>query len=323
MIIIRRANGSGHITKLSGNRRRPYAIRKIVGWTEKGTPKYQYISYHKTQREAERALDAYIEDPYTLNRVTLEDLYNEWIELQEREKAPGTIRSYNIRFQHLEQLHKTKITDINPFMIEKLYNELDISKATLEDVNILVSLLMKYAVKRRYLPTKALNYVKAINLPIKQENHRNPRSVISKADIDRLWEAVEHNKYAKIILIYIYTGLRFSELKNIEDADIHEDYLDIKQAKTDAGIRIVPICDKIKPLFPITVPPRTTFDRYFKEILPDHSIHDTRHTFISLMTEAGIDVRIIKTIVGHKMPDVTAIYTHISLETMLESVNKI
>lgn len=65
---MRRANGSGHITKLSGNRRRPYAIRKIVGWTDKGTPKYQYISYHKTQREAERALNTYINDPYTISK---------------------------------------------------------------------------------------------------------------------------------------------------------------------------------------------------------------------------------------------------------------
>ena len=320
---MRRSNGSGHITKLSGNRRRPYAIRKIVGWTEKGTPKYQYISYHKTQREAERALDAYIEDPYTLNRVTLEDLYNEWIELQEREKAPGTIRSYNIRFQHLEQLHKTKITDINPFMIEKLYNELDISKATLEDVNFLVSLLMKYAVKRRYLPINALQMSKAINLPQKEEKRNKPHSVIPQGDIDKLW-AMTDNKYAKIILFYIYTGMRYSELRNLEAEDWHDDYVEVRQAKTMAGVRIVPICDKLKPLLPLDpVPPLTSYDRYLKMLLPGHSSHDTRHTFISKMTEAGIDVRIIKAIVGHKIADVTAIYTHISLEKMLDAVNRL
>lgn len=318
---MRRANGSGHITKLAGNRRRPYAVRKIVGWTDKGTPQYKYISYHKTEREAERALNAYINDPYSLNKVTLEELFNEWMRIQEHEKAPGTIRSYNIRFRHLEPLHGMKLTDIDAYTLESFYESLDITKGALEDVNILMNLLIKYAVKRRYLPVNALNIVKAINMPIKEEIRQKPHSVIDKKDIDRLWSVAEHNEYAKIILVYIYTGLRFSELKNIEDADIHENYLEIRQSKTAAGIRIVPICDKIRPLFPILVPPRTTFDRYFKELLPNHAVHDTRHTFISMMTEARIDIRVIKAIVGHRMPDVTAIYTHISLETMLEAVN--
>jgi site-specific recombinase XerD len=42
-----------------------------------------------------------------------------------------------------------------------------------------------------------------------------------------------------------------------------------------------------------------------------------------MLTEKGVDVRVIKAIVGHKMDDVTAIYTHISLDTMLEAVNKL
>ena len=320
---MRRANGTGHITKLSGNRRRPYAIRKIVGWTEKGTPQYKYISYHKTQREAERALNRYTEDPYTLNAITLETLYSEWIEAVGQEKAVSTLRSYRIRFEHLKQLHDTKITNIDAVTLENLYEELDISKGTLQDVNTLMNLLIKYAVKRRYLPLNANNITKAINLPSKEQNHLNPHSAIEKHDINRLWSIADENKYAKMILVYIYTGLRYSELKNLDDSDIHENYLEIKQAKTPSGVRIVPICDKIKPFFPVNIPPHTTFERYFKELLPDHSIHDTRHTFISLMTEAQIDIRIIKAIVGHKMPDVTAIYTHISLEAMLEAVNQI
>ena len=41
------------------------------------------------------------------------------------------------------------------------------------------------------------------------------------------------------------------------------------------------------------------------------------------MTEAKVDKRIIRVIVGHKPEDVTDIYTHLSLETMLEAVNLI
>lgn len=320
---MRRSNGSGHITKLAGNRRRPYAVRKIVGWSEKGTPKYKYISYHKTQREAERALNAYNADPYSLNGMTLDDLFREWYGIQEHEKAEATLRSYRVRYAHLDPLKETRITEINPFMLEKYYQNLDITKGTLEDVQVLVNLLMKYAVKRRYLPINALQMSKAINLPIKEEKRNKPHSVISQGDIDRLWTMTD-NKYAKIILFYIYTGMRYSELRNLEAEDWHDNYVEIRQAKTMAGVRIVPICDKLKPLLPLDpVPPLTSYDRYLKMLLPGHSSHDTRHTFISKMTEAGIDVRIIKAIVGHKMADVTAIYTHISLEKMLDAVNRL
>lgn len=319
---MRRANGSGHITKLAGNRRKPFAIRKIVGWTEKGTPQYKYISYHKTRREAERALNSYNEDPYDLDRKTLAELYDEWIKLQEREKAPGTLRCYQVRYNHLEPLHNMKLSEINAFTLEKHYETLNISKASLEDVNTLINLLLKYAVKRRYLPLNALGITKAINMPIKEESHYKPHSVILNEDIQRLWSLKDHNEYAKIILVYIYTGMRYSELKNLNITDWHGDHVEIGQAKTAAGIRTVPICEKIRELTPvISVPPTTTFSRYFKELLPDHAPHDTRHTFISMMTEKEVDVRIIKAIVGHKMPDVTAIYTHISLEKMLEAVN--
>ena len=143
--------------------------------------------------------------------------------------------------------------------------------------------------------------------------------MISTDEINALW-AIKDNEYAKIILFYIYTGLRFSELRY---ADIHDNYIEVTDSKTPAGIRIVPICDKAKSLLPFTVPPRSTFYRRFKELLPDHTIHETRHTFTSMLAEKGVDVRIIKTLVGHKMDDVTAIYTHFSLDVLLEAVNKL
>ena len=72
------------------------------------------------------------------------------------------------------------------------------------------------------------------------------------------------------------------------------------------------------------VPDYRTFLNKFKGIMPDHMPHDTRHTFISMMTETGIDKRIIQSIVGHaRKTDVTDRYTHINLDVKLEAVNKI
>jgi integrase len=138
-----------------------------------------------------------------------------------------------------------------------------------------------------------------------------------------LWSHKDDD-YARIALVYIYTGLRYSELHDLTPDRCHENYIEIINAKTAAGNRIVPLSDKVQQLLPIIkVPPRTTFERKFRYFLPDHYIHETRHTFITMLTEAGVDDRVIKAIVGHKSNNITEVYTHISLDVMLEAVNRL
>lgn len=319
---MRRPNGSGHITKLSGNRRRPYAVRRIVGWTERGTPQYKYISYHKTVREAEKALKSYIEDPYTLSQTTLKEIYTEWY-ASKADSAENTLRGYRTAWKHLAPLYDYKMHSIDRFVLQKYLNDVELTENALDRIKILLKALFEYGVKRGILPISALNIYKAVDYQPKKEARQNPHSALSKEEINYLWENKD-NEVVKIILVYVYTGLRFSELRKLIPKNIHEDYIEIKQAKTEAGNRSVPLSDKVKSLLPIAaVPPRTTFANYFQKILPGHTPHDTRHTFMTLMAEAGVDDRIIKAIVGHKPVDVTEIYTHISLEVMLEAVNKI
>ena len=69
-------------------------------------------------------------------------------------------------------------------------------------------------------------------------------------------------------------------------------------------------------------------DNYWKGIMDMLSMerrpHDTRHTCITMLTEAGVDPRIIRQIVGHKGQGVTeAVYTHVDLPAKLEAINRI
>lgn len=59
--------------------------------------------------------------------------------------------------------------------------------------------------------------------------------------------------------------------------------------------------------------------------LSSHRIHDCRHTTISLLNSAGANPTCVKVIVGHKNNhDVTeAVYTHKTLEELLETINLI
>lgn len=320
---MKRANGMGTICKLSGKRRRPYALKVTIGWSETGVQRYKYISYHRTYREALEALNKYIDDPYTLNSVTLSKLYDEWIALQDW-KADGTIRSYETAYKKLKPLHDVKVGQIDRIMLQRFYDSLPGTVNSAVNVRKLLQNLIKYAVKRGYLPVSALNLHKVVEISDKPEPRTIDRNIITNEEIAHLWDISATSETAKMILFYIYTGLRFSELYELQEENCYPDHLEIIKAKTKAGQRTVPLSDKAKSLLPIPhIPKYNVFNRYFQEFLPGHHIHDTRHTFTTLLTEAGVDKRVIRAIVGHSAKDVTDHYTHIELSVMLDAVNRI
>lgn len=116
-------------------------------------------------------------------------------------------------------------------------------------------------------------------------------------------------------------------------------------SKTEAGIRKVPIAEKILPFFEswmqkndceylLSTPDgkhfiyRNYYDSYWMPLVEqmgmNHRPHDTRHTCVSMLTVAGVDDKIIKKIVGHKGQSVTeTVYTHFEIQELLEAINRI
>lgn len=318
---MRRANGDGTIVKLTGNRRKPYACRKIVGWKEDGRPKIKYISYHKTKREAEKALTEYNNDPYKLENYTLAEIYDEWYKNLDRSER--TLAGYRSHWKKLAPLHDMKIQSLDRFEIQKFFDNSAFTEDGTDRVRLLLKALFEYAVKRGYLPLSALNIHKAIDYKPSLKTSKREGSAFTRQELNYLWEHKDDD-IVRIILVYTYTGARFAELYNLRPEDCHDNYVNIVKAKTAAGVRAIPLSDKVQSLLPIaSIPPHTTYWTLFKQIFPNHKPHDTRHTFISLMTEAGVDQRILQAIVGHSPKNITDRYTHISLETMIDAVNTI
>lgn len=61
---MRLPNSYGSIVKLSGKRRRPYAVRITTGWTDEGRQIQKYLSYHAKRSDAMAALAEYNKNPY-------------------------------------------------------------------------------------------------------------------------------------------------------------------------------------------------------------------------------------------------------------------
>ena len=62
--------GYGGIIKLSGKRRRPYAVRKIKGYKKNGTPLYDYLGYFEDKKSANIFLAQYNEGKLTHDNRT-------------------------------------------------------------------------------------------------------------------------------------------------------------------------------------------------------------------------------------------------------------
>lgn len=80
---MRNANGTGSITKLSGNRRKPYAVIVTTGFEydevkDSYKQKRKYLGYYATQTEARKALADFLDNPYDVNKydATVESVWN-------------------------------------------------------------------------------------------------------------------------------------------------------------------------------------------------------------------------------------------------------
>ena len=73
-------NGYGTVVKLSGKRRKPWAVRKTAGFNEKGYPVYINIGYAETKEAGMIMLAEYNKSPWDIDadKITLADLFDLW-----------------------------------------------------------------------------------------------------------------------------------------------------------------------------------------------------------------------------------------------------
>lgn len=365
---MRLPNGFGSVHKLSGKRRNPWRARKTDGWvyvdkktkeeinvtkdTDMNTvqvkQKYVTIGYYPTRVAAMQALVDYNKDPYDLHAdtITFSECYEKWSNEHFPKVSESNRKGYRAAYLLCHDIKNMRIQDIKLDHMQKIVDKSGKNYPTLRKLKVLLGMVFDYAVKHEIVNSNKRELVRYVDIKSAGNPNGFDRKPFSKKEIEILWNTVDSDEYLQFPLILIYTGLRIGEFWNLKKEDVHieERWIYIRNAKTEAGIREVPICEKIVPFFEHWLKKdceyifcnkrgekfldRNFRDSYWKpkmELLNfNHKPHDTRHTCVSLLTEAGVDERIIKKIIGHKGHGVTeTVYTHIELKMKLDAINRI
>lgn len=345
---MRLPNSFGSVYKLSGNRRRPWCARKTTGWKDNGQPIYCFVGYYATRKEALTALADYNKDPYDLqlSSVTFADLYERWSEEHFQKISHSGVNSYSSAYRSCEKISSMRVVDIKLDHLQQTMDDSGKNSPTLKTMKNLFGLMYDYAVVHEIVTPDKREMIRYLDISKPGNPNKMDRKIFTYKEIQKLWEMKDANVYINVALIMIYSGVRIGELLTLEKSDVHLDdrWFYVREAKTVSGIREVPIAEKIVPFMQYwmdrpcdhlicsgadaPLPYYTFRDNYWKAVMDildmDHRPHDTRHTCISLLTEAGVDQRIIRKIVGHKGQGVTeTVYTHLELPVKLEAINRI
>lgn len=311
---MKKPNGYGSVYRLKdGKRRKPWVARKTVGWKDNGQPVYIFLGRFSTRLEAETALAAYNTKPYD-RQATFGAVLDLWKERCLPSLSPGTQNVYASIYPRVAPLKNIPIAEIRLNQLQSIADHC--THAVGKSLKNLLGQVFALAVKHEILTPDRRDLVHYIELS-QDKGKTLERRIFTAEEIVMVKEPE--------VKILLYTGLRVGELIALQPEDIHleERWIYIRHSKTEAGIRTVPIAEKIVPCFQ-DLPSHLTYPHLHDTIKAygGHRPHDTRHTFISLCADHHIDERITKAIVGHAGSGITeTVYTHLNLQTLLDAVN--
>ena len=336
---MKRTNGTGSVVKLSGNRRRPYAV-KVSGRNKYGQVMQKILNYHEKASEAQAALEAYIQAQAAGTApaayITAGEVFAGWKAREYRKLKPASITSHNAAWnKRVSRFSARKMRSMTLDEWQALLDEdAGLSQSSINNDAILIKALYSYSMERDIVGKDYSQYLDIPSVGVKR-----PRSAFNDLQIARLTQlAADGFPWADTALMLCYTGFRVSEFLQLTRFSYHPEeggYLQ-GELKTEAGKnRIVPVHPKIRPyLFSWidkggdciicdakgrSIPPdqyREHFSSVAERIgAPEATPHWCRHTFATLLHAAKADQLTVKWLLGHSTKsDITAHYTH---ETVL------
>ena len=174
-------------------------------------------------------------------------------------------------------------------------------------------------------------------MKIYQKSSKIIPKYLTEEEISLILDRAKKDRYRNyVILLTLWrTGLRVSEIVNLEKRDIKDKIIVVRQGKGSKD-RLVPlddglgtillgVTDRLKPkakIFPIsTRQVRNIVYKYSGE--QDISPHCFRHSFSVHCLKSGMNLRSLQKILGHSNLNTTQIYLDIVGEDIIDDFKKV
>lgn len=329
----KRANGTGNISKLSGNRSKPWLARK------NGVPIGTYATRAEAQKALERLTDATVTDKFNL---TLKQVYDIWFPEYTRgdekpEKSHYAMAINLCKELHGQQFRKLRKSDFQSVII-RLEQE-GKSKSTCQKVILLFKQLSNWAIEEGILQTSHAQKVTTI------AEQLTTREIFLDAHIKAIQASALEAR--KIALILLGCGCRPNELFKVPLVNCHEDYF-IGGSKTKAGrnrvimvtgvglveyqaLRQKAIQEKRQYLIDAYEGNHVAANytkRDFAELMEEIGCkgmtpYCCRHTFITNAVRSGVKQEMLQKLVGHVDDETTEGYTHLAVDDLRKEISKV
>lgn len=346
--VMRLPNGYGTIAKLSGNRRNPFVAKvnpKLhISEDGKASYKYEILGYYPDRASAMDAIADYRKNPYDISeKVTFQELYEKWSEDKFCHISVSNINKYKSVYKLCSTLYNMPFRDIRLIHLQSIVDTSGKKYSTMNTFKILLNQLYEYAIKYEICQKNYSTYLDISAVPVT----RNEHTAFTAGEVALFWSHADENLYYSIPIMLIYSGLRINELLCLKKEHVHikERFIDVIASKTNAGVRKVPIAEftvcywmawldsaydyvfYAKDGSPLTYSNYRGryWNPYMQKLgLDGHKVHDTRHTFTTLLKKYNINEYARKKIVGHAIDDVTdGVYTHMDIEWIRNEFSKL
>lgn len=243
---------------------------------------------------------------------------------------------YDIAWKKLESLWFWKIDELTTFDLQNAVDSNADTYYTARDLKNLLSKLYQTAMPDEYVKTNLSEYIELPDLNAKEQQP------FHADEIAKLWtDYTDGNWWTGYILLMIYTGMMPGELLDARKAHIDWEGKQIVGAgKKTAKRRETPIvlADLILPVL-ADLCEHTTGDKLIR-INKDRfygtyydaleragcrrlTPYSCRHTAATSLALENIPISVIQQIMRHARYSTTEKYIHISIDPMLEAVNKL
>lgn len=331
----RNPNGYGCVTKLKGNRARPWVV-KVTLYDEEGHAKQTPVGYAETEEKARILLAQYNNNPWDADRetITLAVLFQRWSKIKLPKLGKSNAGNLKSAFKHCSKYYGMKYRSIKVYHMQDCIDNCGCSYATQAAIKNLWGHLDRFAFECDIIDKMYSQLTTAPPIP---ETNRVPFTI---KEIDALWK-ISDEPWVDTVLIFLYTGFRLTELLTMETNQV-----DMKKKTFTGGIktkngkdRIVPIHPRIEPFVKKLIDQGNRYlfsyngkklnqpkyyefwNQVMKQINAEHTPHEARHTFETNLDNAGGNRKCIDLLMGHKSSDVgNRIYNHKTLDQLRTTI---